>query len=93
VQRVPVRVEIDPSDLAAHPLRMGLSMHATVDVGGAAGAPVAASAASAASAAAPRASSRTTVFQPASDDADRRVQAIIASQLGRAPRSRTPLAP
>ncbi len=93
VQRVPVRVEIDPRDLAAHPLRMGLSMHATVDVGGADGAPVAASAASAASAAAPRASSRTTVFQPASDDADRRVQAIIASQLGRAPRSRTPLAP
>jgi membrane fusion protein (multidrug efflux system) len=90
VQRVPVRVEIDPRDLAAHPLRVGLSMHATVDVGGAAGAPVAASPASAA---APRASSRTTVFQPASDDADRRVQAIIASQLGRAPRSRAALAP
>ena len=32
VQRVPVRVEIDPKDLAAHPLRIGLSTHATVDI-------------------------------------------------------------
>ena len=80
VQRVPVRVEIDPRDLAAHPLRVGLSMHATVDVGAETGAPVATAPV------APRASSRTTVFQPASDDADRRVQQIIATQLGRAPR-------
>ena len=32
VQRVPVRVELDPHDLAAHPLRIGLSTHASVDV-------------------------------------------------------------
>ena len=32
VQRVPVRVELDPKDLAAHPLRIGLSTHATVDI-------------------------------------------------------------
>ncbi|WP_063552205.1 HlyD family efflux transporter periplasmic adaptor subunit [Burkholderia territorii] len=31
VQRVPVVIAIDPRDLAAHPLRVGLSMHATVD--------------------------------------------------------------
>ena len=31
VQRVPVVIAIDPSDLAAHPLRVGLSMRATVD--------------------------------------------------------------
>ncbi|TWI07225.1 efflux RND transporter periplasmic adaptor subunit [Aerolutibacter ruishenii] len=31
VQRVPVRIELDPAQLAKHPLRLGLSMH--VDVG------------------------------------------------------------
>jgi membrane fusion protein (multidrug efflux system) len=30
VQRVPVRIEIDRTQLAAHPLRIGLSMHADV---------------------------------------------------------------
>jgi membrane fusion protein (multidrug efflux system) len=32
VQRVPVRIALDPQDLAAHPLRVGLSMHVEVDV-------------------------------------------------------------
>ncbi|MGH8338540.1 MAG: efflux RND transporter periplasmic adaptor subunit, partial [Gammaproteobacteria bacterium] len=32
VQRVPVRISLDPQQLAAHPLRVGLSMDATVDV-------------------------------------------------------------
>jgi membrane fusion protein, multidrug efflux system len=32
VQRVPVRVALDPADLAAHPLRIGLSTRATVEV-------------------------------------------------------------
>jgi membrane fusion protein (multidrug efflux system) len=32
VQRLPVRVTIDPHDLAEHPLRVGLSMKATIDV-------------------------------------------------------------
>ncbi|GGL16158.1 MULTISPECIES: HlyD family efflux transporter periplasmic adaptor subunit [Caulobacter] len=31
VQRLPVRVAIDPADLKAHPLRVGLSMKATID--------------------------------------------------------------
>lgn len=34
VQRVPVRIELDPRELAAHPLRVGLSMEAEVDVSG-----------------------------------------------------------
>jgi membrane fusion protein (multidrug efflux system) len=34
VQRVPVRIAIDPRELASHPLRVGLSMEATVDVSG-----------------------------------------------------------
>jgi len=32
VQRVPVRVELDPRELAEHPLRVGLSMEARIDV-------------------------------------------------------------
>ena len=31
VQRLPVRVDIDPADLAKHPLRIGLSTLVTVD--------------------------------------------------------------
>jgi membrane fusion protein, multidrug efflux system len=32
VQRVPVRILLDPQDLKAHPLRIGLSAHVTVDL-------------------------------------------------------------
>ena len=32
VQRVPVRITLDPKELAAHPLRVGLSMEVDVDV-------------------------------------------------------------
>lgn len=32
VQRLPVRVWLDPHELAQHPLRMGLSMTATIDI-------------------------------------------------------------
>jgi membrane fusion protein (multidrug efflux system) len=32
VQRLPVRIRLDPADLRQHPLRVGLSMHATVDL-------------------------------------------------------------
>ncbi|MDQ0466779.1 membrane fusion protein (multidrug efflux system) [Caulobacter ginsengisoli] len=32
VQRIPVRVSLDPKELAAHPLRVGLSMKADIDV-------------------------------------------------------------
>jgi membrane fusion protein (multidrug efflux system) len=32
VQRVPVRIAIDPQQLAAHPLQIGLSMRAYVDI-------------------------------------------------------------
>jgi len=31
VQRVPVRIALDPAELAAHPLQVGLSMTATID--------------------------------------------------------------
>ena len=32
VQRLPVRVALDPNELAQHPLRVGLSMTATIDI-------------------------------------------------------------
>ena len=32
VQRLPVRIKLDPQEVAAHPLRVGLSMKATLDV-------------------------------------------------------------
>ncbi len=34
VQRLPVRIALDPKELAGHPLRVGLSMNAKVDVSG-----------------------------------------------------------
>jgi membrane fusion protein (multidrug efflux system) len=35
VQRLPVRIQLDPKELAGHPLRVGLSMEAKIDVSGA----------------------------------------------------------
>ncbi|HVY84551.1 MAG TPA: efflux RND transporter periplasmic adaptor subunit [Caulobacterales bacterium] len=35
VQRVPVRIHLDPREVAAHPLRVGMSMRARVDISGA----------------------------------------------------------
>lgn len=32
VQRLPVRIELDPRDVAAHPLRIGLSMEVEIDI-------------------------------------------------------------
>lgn len=34
VQRLPVRIELDPEELARHPLRVGLSMDVEIDVSG-----------------------------------------------------------
>jgi membrane fusion protein (multidrug efflux system) len=76
VQRVPVRVELDQKQLTEHPLRVGLSMEATVDISQQTGAPVL-------SGSPPRASSRTDVFETQSGEADRRVQEIIASNIGK----------
>jgi len=77
VQRVPVRIELDAQQLAAHPLRVGLSMEAKVDVHEDAGAPVLSAQT------APRASSSTPVFDGNDAEAERRVHAIIAANLGR----------
>jgi membrane fusion protein, multidrug efflux system len=76
---VPVRVELDAKQLAAHPLRVGLSMEATVDVGLATGAPVTSTPAA-------RTSSSTPVFRVQDEAADKRVREIIAANLGQAVR-------
>ncbi len=73
VQRVPVRISLDPREIAAHPLQIGLSMKADVDVkGGVDGArlPQVADNQNAWTAAVPGTSDA---------EADARVQAIIAA--------------
>ncbi len=72
VQRVPVRVALDPREVAAHPLQIGLSMRADVDVHDQSGArlPQLASTATPWS---------TDVFGSSDAQADARVAAIISA--------------
>ncbi len=72
VQRVPVRVALDPQEIAAHPLQIGLSMRADVDVhdGNGARLPQLASTATPWS---------TDVFGSSDAQADARVAAIITA--------------
>ena len=76
VQRVPVRVALDAKDLAQSPLRVGLSMEATVDVSDQSGKALAD---------APRTASQvqTTVYAALDQKADDEVQRVIASNAGR----------
>ena len=76
VQRVPVRIAFDAGELAAHPLRLGLSMNVTVDVHDQSGKTLVD---------APRSDSslQTTVFDADDREADATVQRIIAANLGK----------
>jgi membrane fusion protein (multidrug efflux system) len=76
VQRVPVRVTLDPAELARNPLRVGLSMLATVDVSNTGGKTLAD---------APRAAAlvQTTVYEELEQGATQEVQKIVAANLGR----------
>ena len=72
VQRVPVRVALDPREVAEHPLQIGLTMKAVVDVHDESGVRL------------PQLASNnvaysTDVFQSSDVSADARVQAIIAA--------------
>jgi membrane fusion protein, multidrug efflux system len=76
VQRVPVRVELNAKQLAEHPLRVGLSMEATVDIAEQGGQPLAAAGNMARS-------NTTQAFDAQTTAADRMVHDIIAANLGR----------
>lgn len=78
VQRVPVRIALDPKELAANPLRVGLSMEATVDIADKSGKALA-------SAQREPTSYTTDAFNHAAHDADAFVQETIAANLGKAP--------
>jgi membrane fusion protein (multidrug efflux system) len=75
VQRVPVRVALDPQELVAHPLRVGLSMDAKVDVSRTDGRMLADPAST------PVAAS-TAVFAQDNADADAEVRRIVGAQRG-----------
>ncbi len=77
VQRVPVRIALDPAELARHPLRVGLSMNVEVDVSRQDG-PVLAE-----RPAGPGA--QTDALSPDLAAADARVRQVIEAHLGGAP--------
>ncbi|MFM2342353.1 MAG: hypothetical protein RLZZ592_2006, partial [Pseudomonadota bacterium] len=83
VQRVPVRIALDPKQLAAHPLRLGLSMTASVDVRDTGGPTLAA---------APRTTpvAQTAVFDVLTAEADAEVARIIAVHGGAGRRAAVP---
>ena len=76
VQRVPVRIALDAEQLKAHPLRVGLSMDAEVDITQKDGKALADAPRTAAFA-------QTQVYSTFDNGADAEVQRIIAANLGR----------
>jgi membrane fusion protein, multidrug efflux system len=74
VQRLPVRIALDPRDLAAHPLQVGLSMRVKVSTVNRDGARLPQSAANAPAYA-------TSVFDDADRQANARIAAIIVANL------------
>ncbi len=76
VQRLPVRITLDPKDVADHPLRVGLSMEAKVDVSKTDGLMLA-------DAGRASAETQTRVFDPSDSAADAAVREIIAANSGR----------
>ena len=79
VQRVPVRISLDPKELAQHPLRIGVSMQVQVNISQEQGAPIAST---------PKVGEipvyQTNVFEQAAKDADARIAQIINANLATA---------
>jgi len=75
VQRVPVRIALDPEQLKANPLRIGLSMDAEVDISSKSGKMLAD---------APRATAlaQTAVYSQLDRGADAEVDRIVAANIG-----------
>jgi membrane fusion protein (multidrug efflux system) len=74
VQRVPVRIELDPAEVQAHPLRVGLSMLVDVDVADQSGKMLADT---------PRQRQKPEQLAEADPAADALVQRVIDRQLGK----------
>ena len=74
VQRVPVRVALDPADLKTHPLRVGLSVTARIDVHDTSGPVVSSSF--------PRPAMRSDIGDDGSAEADRLITRILAENSG-----------
>jgi len=79
VQRVPVRISLDPKELAAHPLRLGLSTEVKVDVSNTDGKTLA-------DAQRQQPLAQTAVFDVLSQAADAEVARIVKANLGEAAR-------
>ena len=86
VRRLPVRIRLDPQELEAHPLRVGLSMSVAVDTHDRSG-PVLAAAPPVAPAA------TTQVYADAPADAERLVREIVQANLGGRAEPPAPAAP
>jgi membrane fusion protein (multidrug efflux system) len=80
VQRVPVRIRLEPKEVVAHPLRVGLSMEATVDIKNTEGRMLA-------DAAKAPAAVQTDVFDRVDQAAAGEVQKIIEANLGLVPKA------
>jgi len=78
VQRVPVRIALDKSEVADHPLRVGMSMEATVDLASPGKSALA-------DAATPREGNQTHVYSSDDQAVDAMVARIIAGNLGKRP--------
>ncbi len=78
VQRLPVRIELDPAQLRAHPLRVGLSTEVTVDIRDHSGTPVVGLAPT-------RPVARTDMYAANWTKADALVAHIIAANVGGMP--------
>ncbi|NGZ83135.1 HlyD family efflux transporter periplasmic adaptor subunit [Duganella aceris] len=75
VQRVPIRIALDPAQLAAHPLKLGLSMHVAVDIADRSGAVAMRTVST-------RPAYATDVFDRELDQADQLAERIVAANSG-----------
>ncbi|MFI4941246.1 MAG: HlyD family efflux transporter periplasmic adaptor subunit, partial [Burkholderiales bacterium] len=84
VQRIPVRIALDPAELEAHPLRIGLSMQIKVDIADDSGTSLTMKGLGRTAPA-----YKTTVFDTAGQEADALIARIIADNSGKAVTGKT----